>query len=56
MMGESMNKVILLAAALLLTVSANAVEEQSQSKTKVEVKEEVKKDQVDQLMDLYMVV
>ena len=49
-MGESMNKVILLAAALLLTVSANAAEKQSQSKTKVEVKEEVKKDQVDQLI------
>lgn len=49
-MGEIMNKVILLTAALLLAVSANAAEKQSQSKTKVEVKKEIKKDQVDQLI------
>lgn len=49
-MGKIMNIAITLLAATLLTVSAQAEESQSQSKAKVDVKKEMPKDKVDQLI------
>lgn len=49
-MGETMNKIILITAIAAFSLSAQAADTSSQSKTKVEVKKEIPQDKVDQLI------